>query len=163
MSTDRTRRTLAHALAIAAATLALLALGGCPGTLDLGPFHDASVATDDGAAPEAASSCPDVPTTILGPQCAKAGCHVGAAAAGGVDLTAAGIAALPGKSDPNCGGLFVDPAHADKSALYLKLLASPPCGARMPSGAPPLSDSDQQCVLTWIKTLPAATADAGGD
>ena len=167
MSTEpRNRPAPSRALAVALSPLALalvVASAGCPGTLDLGPFHDASAAQDDAAA-EAASTCPDVPTQILAPQCAKAGCHVGAASAGGVDLSAAGLATLPGKSDPACGGLMVDPAHPEKSALYLKLGTSPPCGARMPSGAPPLSDSDQQCVLAWIKTLPAGgPADAGAD
>jgi hypothetical protein len=157
MSTDHAPRMLASALALGL-TLASSTLTGCPGTLDLGPYHLA----DDGGA-ETAAACPDVPTQILAPSCGKAGCHLGASAAGGVDLSVAGISTLPGKSDPSCGGLIVDPAHAEKSALYLKLGPNPPCGGRMPQGAPALSDSDQQCVLAWIRTLPAAAADAGAD
>ena len=122
------------------------------------PFHDASTgdeaSTDDGGGGEA-GSCPDVPTQILAPQCAKAGCHVGATAAGNLDLSITGLATLPGKGDPACGGTFADPANPEKSVIYLKLTASPPCGARMPFGGTPLSDSDQQCVLAWIRTVPA--------
>ena len=157
MSTDRTRRPLLPALALAF-SLALPALAGCPGTLDLAPYH----VGDEGGA-ETSTACPDVPTQILAPSCGKAGCHLGASAAGGVDLSVSGIASLPGKSDPSCGGLIVDPAHAEQSALYLKLKPNPPCGGRMPQGAPALSDTDQRCVLAWIKTLPAAAVDAGAD
>jgi hypothetical protein len=154
------RPTLAFVTALALATLTI---AGCPGTLDLGPFLDAAAASDGGS-DGASTSCPDVPTQILAPQCAKAGCHVGVNAPGNLDLSAAGLPSLPGKSDPTCGGLFVDPAQPEKSVLYEKLGANLPCGGRMPSGAPPLSDSDQQCVLAWIRTLPnAAPAEAGAD
>ena len=137
--------------------LAILALASCPGSLDLTPFHDASAGGDDATTEAGAEAgpCPDVPTQILAPQCAKAGCHVGTPPAGNLDLSVTGLATLPGKSDPACGGTFADPANPEKSVIYLKLPASPPCGARMPFGATPLSDSDQQCVLQWIKTVPA--------
>jgi hypothetical protein len=59
-------------------------------------------------------------------------------------------------------GLLIDPATPSKSVLYTKLLASPPFGARMPTGGS-LDTSTTQCVLAWITSQASSPSmgDAG--
>jgi hypothetical protein len=122
--------------------VATIALGGCPGTLDdLSQF----------------GSCGDVPATIIAPKCATAGCHSGAMPQSGIDMSAAGLSGrVLGKKSPSCSGLLVDPANPEKSTMYTKTTDSPPCGSKMPLGAP-LSAYEQQCILSWAKSLSTGT------
>ena len=48
---------------------------------------------------------------------------------------------------------LVDTAQPEKSLLYTKLTAQPPCGGRMPGGEP-LTEAEMSCVLNWIKSIP---------
>jgi len=56
---------------------------------------------------------------------------------------------------PGCGAgvqKLIDKAQPEKSLMYTKLLAQPPCGERMPNGGS-LSDAQMSCVLAWINSV----------
>ncbi len=128
-------------------------LAGCPGTLaNPDAFRDAGEAAE--AAPtEAGPTCPDVPTTILAPQCGTAGCHAATSPAASLDLVSPdAFARMSGKNAIGGAGALVDPGRdPDKSIFYEKLLATPPFGARMPQVGP-LSDASLACVAAWIRS-----------
>ncbi len=67
---------------------------------------------------------------------------------------AAAYAALVGPSSTSalCGtrGRLVVPGSPSTSLLYLKLLAAPPCGDRMPQGGSALSATQVEMVRSWI-------------
>lgn len=145
--------TLRRHLALAAAALGL---AGCPATLDdPAAFLDGGAhATADGGA------CGDVPSAVLAPKCATAGCHGATAPAGALDLASLNLASrLAGKTASN-GALLVDPASPDTSVLLAKTSAAPPFGARMPIGGAPLDDATRACVRAWIASLPSSAAPA---
>ncbi len=130
----------------------VLALAGpaCLGSLsdeEKARFFDVGVFDLGGPA------CPDVVAEILSNTaaggCASAGCHP---AGGALDLESPGVFdRLAGTPSPTCSGeLWVDPDRPDESFLYTKLLASPPCGNRMPLGGNPLSSEQIGCVLSAI-------------
>jgi hypothetical protein len=50
---------------------------------------------------------------------------------------------------------LIDKAQPEKSLLYTKLTAQPPCGERMPSGGS-VSDAQLSCMLAWIKSVASA-------
>lgn len=127
------------------ALAAVPVLEGCPGSLDLGPFT--------------APPCNNAATDLLVPKCATAGCHSGSAPAGSLDLTAGALSSLDGKKAMDCNALLLDPVSPEKSVLYLKVTGET-CGARMPFGEAPLFDSQQACLLAWIKGQ--ANGGAGG-
>jgi hypothetical protein len=100
--------------------------------------------------------------------CNIAGCHDGAARAGGLDLSAT---AAPGIIDGDAilSELpLVELGNVQGSFLALKLLPNPPAGAQMPSGIEP--GLDNAIILGWIAgaTLPGggeggSTTDGGQD
>jgi hypothetical protein len=56
---------------------------------------------------------------------------------------------------PGCGAgvhKLIDKAQPEKSLMYTKLLALPPCGERMPSTGT-LTDAQMSCVLAWITSV----------
>jgi MYXO-CTERM domain-containing protein len=114
------------------------------------------------AAPAAA--CPDVPQ-MLAAGCAGEGCHSRPAKAGALDLESPDISGrLLGVRASGGGGLLIDPSYPEQSVLYTKLLASPPFGQRMPTGAPPYDTARLACVFAWVSTFArdaGAQSDAG--
>lgn len=174
----------------ALATSCLVALWACPGSLaDRDSFvdggaasnGDASVTTDsafssidaptstalDSTAPigplqevDDGGPCPDVESVLFPTKCG--GCHGGGQMMGELDLTAPNVVTrLLGKpAYGDAGVLLIDPSTPSKSAVYWKLLASPPFGSRMPP-AVALSNSKQACVLAWLESV--VPKDAGAD
>jgi hypothetical protein len=62
-------------------------------------------------------------------------------------------AALVGKPSTSsmCGGrVFVVAGHPEQSLLLQKVMASPPCGLRMPNGGAALSDTQTEMIRSWI-------------
>jgi endo-1,4-beta-xylanase len=56
----------------------------------------------------------------------------------------------PASTSAACGGMpMVTPGNPDMSLLYLKLLATPPCGVRMPFGGM-LTDGQIEQIRLWI-------------
>jgi hypothetical protein len=47
---------------------------------------------------------------------------------------------------------LIDKAQPEKSLLYTKLTAQPPCGERMPNGGS-VSDTELSCMLAWVKSV----------
>jgi hypothetical protein len=157
---------------VLAGSLALLLGAGCAGSLsDPGAFaiagsEDAGVTVEAGVGSDAseasaAPSCPDVPSLFV-KSCGESGCHDAKTQAQGLDLVSPGVASrLVGVTTTEGTGLLIDPGAPSQSVVYTKLLASPPFGARMPTGAP-LDDATIACVLTWVTAQAAvATKDAG--
>jgi hypothetical protein len=140
-----------------AALLAALALAtplaGCPGDLsDPGRFASQFGTGGGGAGGDDGGMCPDTPT-FLAATCTAAGCHAAASPAASLDLASPDVyTRLSGKMATGGAGLLIDPQSPAASILYLKLLAPPPYGSRMPLVGSPLSDAETACVLSWITT-----------
>ena len=94
--------------------------------------------------------------------CGIVGCHAGSNPAAQLLLTDDALRQAkdtlvdkPNKgATPGCGAgvqKLIDKAQPEKSLLYTKLLAQPPCGERMPNGGS-VSDAQLSCVLAWIKS-----------
>jgi hypothetical protein len=179
----RSGRTFRFARSLVASVLFVLV--GCPGSLanperffvDAGLEAGPIVTPVEDAAPQDATSdaeegCPaDVVTGLFAPRCATAPCHSSIGQNGGLDLQGADLATrLLGKPSSQMPSfLIIDPSSAENSLLYTKLGPAPPFGNRMPLGVSPLSETQQACVLAWIKSviaanpLPDAAADAPTD
>jgi hypothetical protein len=95
--------------------------------------------------------------------CGLIGCHAGANAAAELLMTDEALRQArdlfvdkPNKGRvPGCmagAHKLIDKAQPEKSLLYTKLTAQPPCGDRMPSGGT-VSDAELSCVLAWIKSV----------
>ena len=98
--------------------------------------------------------------------CGISGCHGGTNAAAGLVLTEEALRQAKDNfvDKPNKGYVgtpagcnagahkLIDKAQPEKSLLYTKLTAQPPCGVRMPSGGS-VSDSELSCTLAWIKSV----------
>ncbi len=135
-------------------------IAGCPGLLgDTQPYVAARLDATTPAPP----MCPAGVSVedLFARRCATSRCHDDARA-GGLDLRAPGLAArLIGAPSTGCAkSPLADPEDPDGSNLYLKLFSEPPCGDRMPLGAPALSASEAECVRDWIANS-AAAPDAG--
>ena len=122
------------------ALVALVALAGCPGSLeDPQRFAD-----------QFGGGCPDVPA-LFQSSCASAGCHSTSDLAGSLDLASPMVfGRLSGKMAAGGPGLLIDPDQPEASVLYSKLTAAPPFGSRMPLAAEALDDATVACVLAWI-------------
>ena len=145
----------ARRTALIASSLAGIACGGDAGSG--GPTSGPSVP----APAEPAASFAQIQTQIFTPSCATAGCHVGVAPQGQLDLgvTVAydrlvGIAPI----NPNAatdGLKRVVPGKPDSSLLYHKLVVPPghharDYGNRMPTGTAGLSPGQLEFVRQWI-------------
>ncbi len=98
--------------------------------------------------------------------CGLVGCHAGTKPAAQLVLTEDALrqAKTTLVDKPNIGNngvmpgcaanvqKLIDKAQPEKSLLYTKLLAQPPCGDRMPSGGS-VSDAQLSCMLAWIKSV----------
>jgi len=107
----------------------------------------------------AASDCGDIVATFLVPTCATEFCHGAMGTTSPLKLLATDTAASLIGTDASmmCDGeLYIDPDAPEKSLLYTKLGAKPPCGLRMPFGGTPATDAQRACVLQWIMDEVAA-------
>jgi hypothetical protein len=156
------------------------ASAGCPGTLedperflDGGLYAQGQATEDGGIAGEGGAgddggrggNCPDMPQ-FFSTTCTGIGCHNAMDKAQGLDLQSPDLASrLVGVQATEGPGLLIDPSNPSASVLYLKVTASPPFGARMPSGKPPLDDATIACVLAWVtEHAPVVGSnDSGGD
>jgi hypothetical protein len=138
------RHWFSPAVIAAPILLVAVALAGCPGTLE-NP-EDFNI------------SCGD---TVLADRCATSGCHDGTTQAANLNLTRDGLEArvvgVAGSTEPDpngtgaadCDGLILAvPADPASSLIYRKTV-DPPCGSKMPIGAP-LNATEQQCLLELI-------------
>lgn len=86
-------------------------------------------------------------------RCATAGCHVGAGAPFGLDLSA-GLTAgntinVPASEIPSL--MRVEPGDSADSYLYMKVIDDPRIlGDRMPGGGGALSAADLELIRDWI-------------
>jgi hypothetical protein len=101
--------------------------------------------------------------------CATLGCHSGSSPAAGFLFTEAVVRQpkdeLVDKPNKGYGGVMpgclanvgklIDRAQPEKSILYTKVTAQPPCGNRMPVGIV-LADAEVACILNWIKSVASA-------
>ncbi|HEY1695657.1 MAG TPA: malectin [Polyangiaceae bacterium] len=161
-----------HAAALAATVVAALAWSGCAGTLtDPAAFTDspaeAGAGEDAAAGPEASDDsavggCQDVPS-LFAASCAGTGCHDSVSKAQALDLVSPGVASrLVGVHATEGAGLLIDPSNPSASVVYTKLLASPPFGARMPTGST-LDDATIGCVYDWVAAQANLAAPGGTD
>jgi hypothetical protein len=161
-----------------------LANAGCPGTLEdperfLGDgglsaqgqqTGDGGLAGEGGAADDGGGggNCPDITQTVFAKTCAAAGCHNTMDRSQGLDLQSPNLPSrLIGVMATEGPGLLIDPSNPSNSVLYKKVTASPPFGARMPSGGAALDDATVACILAWIAQVSASAGagsqDGGGD
>jgi hypothetical protein len=125
--------------------LALLALTGCPGSIE-----------DPGAFAEL--DCPAFMDRYLAETCG-ASCHDAVRREGELDLQTKPLAprltGSPG-TGPGCeGNAIINVEQPDQSLLYLKLSEDlPPCGDPMPLVGRHLSPGELDCLLDWIAAQP---------
>jgi hypothetical protein len=133
----------------------------------------ASCTSEDSSAPVDSESEPepepepecDVPS-LFEVKCGNAICHsAGESTAAGLDLTSPGVEErLVGQPGKSCAGTLAEPADPEGSLLYMKVLDSPSCGARMPLNGEALSDDEKSCLRDWISgLLPEGTEPDPGD
>lgn len=164
MSRPLVQRWLA-ALALVAGCLSP-ALIGCPGTLD-DPSRFQQNITCDPATMTCSSTTSTVPvpmvvTTaqlqaqLLVPKCVS--CHSASSPLGDLDLTGA-PAVLEGRLVEAQSGTaicndanFVVPGRPELSLMYIKMTATPTCGAPMPFGSP-VNAADAALMYKWIVDL----------
>lgn len=92
-----------------------------------------------------------IQTIVFTPTCATAGCHTGAGAAGGLNLSDADTSFLElvgVSSSANAAILRVAPTDPDNSYLIQKLEGN--AGAQMPLGLPALAPADIAEIRQWI-------------
>ena len=117
-----------------------------------------SASTVDGNAAGAPATFTAVYTEVLGPTCRT--CHQPGGIGSFQDFSSQAVAygALVGvkASGPSCGSsgqTRVVPGNASGSLLYQKVSeSSPPCGAMMPLGGPPLTSAQVTLIEDWIKS-----------
>jgi hypothetical protein len=142
----------------------MLALAGCPGTINLDDYivgpRDSGVATDAASEVLPEPACPDIPRTVLATAtCSALGCHAPPAPGGNLDLQSPNVASRLVGVEGTSGVPLIDPASPEQSLLYRRVTgATPP---RMPSVGPPLDDATTACLLSWIKSV-SNTPDPGG-
>ena len=126
-----------------------LALSGCGS----GNGSDMPAASAGGTAPPIQGLQPtlaSIQDNVFTPTCI--GCHSGANAPQGLQLTAGNSAAnlinVPAPRDPT--QIRVIPGNPDGSLLIQKLQGTATLGARMPLGQPPLDPSTIAVIRLWI-------------
>ena len=140
---------------------AIAVLAGCAGDEDVRePAETPTPSATPSATPSPTSSpeptpTPAVPTfewirtNVVEVSCAGADCHTGGGHASLVEYDE--VVNAIAEEGPYCDGrIRVVPGSPEESLFYLKLLESPPCGARMPLGAPPLPAETISEIERWI-------------
>jgi hypothetical protein len=144
-----------------------LVIVGCSGG-DASGASGTQGAGATGATSAASESCG---LTVLAQSCALVGCHAsspGSPPQANLDLSASALGDghqlvnAPAQGSPCAGSsspppVIIDPHNPTSSLLYDKLQPQPACGSEMPYGRPPLTDTDQQCILDWIKKVPGVS------
>jgi hypothetical protein len=121
--------------------------------------------------------CPDVALV-----CATAGCHDSTTHQSGMDLSgditkyidkAVDVPNDPDALAVSCGApdskaktaKIIDSKAPEMSLMYTKLLATFPCGVKMPEldVKKQWKSTDPACVLSWIKTVTGAKSGTGAD
>ncbi|AUX41940.1 hypothetical protein SOCE26_033650 [Sorangium cellulosum] len=100
--------------------------------------------------------CPPSIPAFLTEACAQGGCHDMGGAKAGLVMTAGWETMVVNRGTTSCNGAqLLVPGNPDASAIYTKMLPTPPpqCGIRMPAGQMPISDPDIMCVRDWIMSL----------
>jgi len=93
----------------------------------------------------------EIQAGIFSPSCATAGCHTGATASAGLDLSDADTSHAALVNMPSSQGtLLVAPTLPDDSYLVHKIEGSQTAGQRMPFGAAPLSQPEIDAIRQWI-------------
>jgi len=85
----------------------------------------------------------------------------------GADNTEFGACGAGAMPTPISGEVYIDRANPENSLIYKKVTLAQGCGSRMPYASTVfLSDTDQRCILDWIKSVPGVSqvvaSDAGG-
>ena len=94
----------------------------------------------------------EIQASILGPNCATTGCHLGAAAPQGLRLDSANsYGMLVGVASTEVSSILrVAPGNPDNSYLIQKLEGTASVGAQMPLGAPALQQATIDVIRQWI-------------
>jgi hypothetical protein len=126
--------------------LAAMALALCSGC-----EHDTGVSPDTTLAPTFSS----IQTNIFSQNCALSGCHIGAGAPQGLDLSAGqAYAHLVGVASNEVPALQrITASNADSSYLVIKIEGGArmaPGTSRMPLGRTPLSADQIRVIREWI-------------
>lgn len=90
-----------------------------------------------------------IQANIFTPKCVNAGCHPG----GGAPMSLANAqsyGALVNMSSAYAGVPRVTPGNVQRSVLWLKVAGANGFGARMPTGAQPLSQAETDTIAAWI-------------
>lgn len=95
---------------------------------------------------------------IVEESCAYAGCHTGANAPNGLDMSEGVLVAnLVGVKSTGSSLLRVKPGDPANSYLIKKILGAPGIkGDRMPRGSKPMPAPEVAAIEAWIKSLPAS-------
>lgn len=152
----------------------MLALSGCPGEIDPGPFYAAregGVVPDGGPVSVCPPSIRDVQRDLIAPRCATSGCHTAMAPQSGLDLESPGIVARTLDRQAGAGSCMgrtlLTINGQTVGGLLLGKLASPPaCGSRMPIGRNVMfmSEQETQCFSEFLlRESQMLTVDAGMD
>jgi hypothetical protein len=114
------------------------------------PADSGGAASDSGAAPDAPPACV---TDLFEASCGTAGCHN--AGAPQVDLVSEGVTGRlldQPSSSALCSGRTFIASGGGASLLLDKLMATPPCGSRMPLVGT-LTSAQQTCLEQWVQSL----------
>ncbi|WP_437681274.1 hypothetical protein [Sorangium sp. So ce131] len=117
---------------------------------------DAASTTASASSGGVEETCPPSVPAFLTESCAQGGCHDASTAIAGLAMETGWETMVVNRGTQGCNGAqLLVPGNPDASAIYTKLLATPPaqCGERMPRGQMPLSDADIACVREWIMSL----------
>jgi hypothetical protein len=127
--------------------LAILALAGCAGS---GEGLDENGRPDTGGPPPLTADFDSIQQNVFTPICT--GCHAGAAAPLGLQLTAGvSYAQLVGVPSVEVTSLLrVAPGDPDPSYLVQKIEGTAEVGDRMPQGGPPLPQATIDVIRQWI-------------
>jgi len=148
-SSERNVMSVIKSLVPAGIASIMLALGGCGS----GSGDNMSATPSSGTAapiPGLQPTLASIQDLVFTPTCI--GCHSGANAPQGLQLTAGNSAAnlinVPAPRDPT--QIRVIPGNPDGSLLIQKLEGTATLGARMPLGQPPLDPSTIAVIRQWI-------------
>lgn len=148
-----------------AAVFAWLALGGCTAGDGDGLDENGRPLSEGGGNVPLGPNFDSIQANVFTPTCAVAGCHIGAAAPEGLDLSeGASYALLVDIASNQVPALLrVEPADPDASYLIQKLEGTAAGGQRMPLSGPPfLPQSTTDVIRQWITDGALPGAGGGG-
>ena len=103
--------------------------------------------------PDPTATFTRVQREVFNPSCALSGCHAAVTPSAGMILEAGrSWASLVGAVSAETSLLRVEPFQPESSYLVVKVRGDAAIlGARMPSGAPPLSADQVKLIVDWVK------------